>query len=396
MDQQRLLIIGHGMAATRLMQELIEQGFGGSITVVGNEEGVGYNRIQLTPWLAGDVTESSLDLVPDNWYREHRIYRVNRDAVVSLNPAGAVTLTSGRTLQFDTAVLATGALPRLPELAFKSQDAIRPFRSKADGHWLRAMAPDQSVVVAGGGLLGLEAAWGLRAHGHRVALVHRNSYLMNRQLSALTAGHLARAIRQAGIQLHLSSELSSIESDPVLSSVTLSTGKSLQADVLITAAGIQPNTRLAQEAGIDVNRGILINEQMRTSAARLYALGECAEYNGETFGLVAPAYQQAEVLAQVLCGKSAQWTPQQSITRLKISGLDLVSFGRIDHPEARHLTLNAPGLSQCRRLHLLNDRLIGVEMIGIRTHLELYQNLIEQQTPIDDVRAVMLGNARAA
>ncbi|HET8904958.1 MAG TPA: FAD-dependent oxidoreductase [Saccharospirillum sp.] len=396
MKQERLLIIGHGMAATRLLQQLVERGYEGSLTVIGDEGGVGYNRIQLTPWLAGEVSEASMDLVSDTWYREHRIYRVNKDAVESLDPSGQVTLTSGRTLAFDTAVLATGALPRFPDLPFQPQPAIRAFRSKADGHWLKALPANRSVVVVGGGLLGLEAAWGLRALGHNVSLVHRNSHLMNRQLSAPTAAYLARAARQAGIQLHLSNELSHINADPVLTSVQLSGGETLNADVLIAAAGIAPNRQLAEDAGLAVNRGILIDDQMRTSHPRVFALGECAEFNGETFGLVAPAYQQAEVLASVLCGEPAHWSPQQSTTRLKISGLDVVSHGRIDHPDAQHLTLDAPGLNQCRRLHFLHDRLIGTEMIGIRSHLEFYQRLIDQQTPINDARAVMLGNVRAA
>lgn len=396
MNQQRLLIIGHGMAATRLLQQLVERGYPGSITVVSEEGGIGYNRIQLTPWLAGEVSEASLDLVDDAWYRQHRIYRVNGDAVVALDPAGQVRLNSGRALVFDQAVLATGALPRFPDLPFPAQPAIRAFRSKADGHWLKALPANRSAVVVGGGLLGLEAAWGLRACGHRVSLVHRNTHLMNRQLSAPTAAYLARAAVQAGIDLHLGCELNHIQAESELSSVELSTGDTLAADVLIAAAGIQPNEHLARQAGLRVNRGVLIDDQMRTSHPQLFALGECAEYKGQTFGLVAPAYQQAEVLASVLCAEPAHWSPQQSTTRLKISGLDVVSHGCIDHPDARHLTLDAPVLNQCRRLHFLNDRLIGAEMVGIRTHLELYQHLIEQQTPINDARAVMLGSIKAA
>ncbi|WP_051207950.1 NAD(P)/FAD-dependent oxidoreductase [Saccharospirillum impatiens] len=396
MNQERLLIIGHGMAATRLLQQLTEGGYGGSITVIGDEGGVGYNRIQLTPWLAGEVSEASLNLVDDAWYRHHRIYRVNGDAVASLDPDGLVTLSTGRTLAFDTAVLATGALPRFPDLPFPPQPAIRAFRSKADGHWLKALPRGQSVVVIGGGLLGLEAAWGLRARGHSVSLVHRNGHLMNRQLSAPTAALLAGAMSQAGITIHLGCELRRINANPVIESVELTNGEILNARVLIAAAGIQPNQHLAQQAGLGVHRGVLIDDQMRTSHPRVFALGECAEFNGETFGLVAPAYEQADVLASVLCGRPAHWSPLQSTTRLKISGLDVVSHGRIDHPDARHLTLNAPGRNQCRRLHFLNDRLIGAEMIGLRSHLELYQRLIEQQTPINDARAVMLGNMKAA
>ncbi|MFG1497523.1 FAD-dependent oxidoreductase [Saccharospirillum sp. HFRX-1] len=398
MAAPQLLIIGNGMAATRLVRELVERGYKGCITLVGDEPGVGYNRIQLTPWLAGETSEAALNLVERDWYRQHSIRCVENEAVTELNLNGEATTASGRQLQFDHCVLATGAQPRLPELDFPAQPAIRAFRTKADGHWLKALPTGSKVVVLGGGLLGLEAAWGLRQRGHSVALVHRNGHLMNRQLSDAPARYLSDAFSAAGIELHLQRSLRAIDASPKLSGITLDDGHTLAADALITAAGIQPRIELAQRAGLATKRGILVDDRLATSQANISALGECAECDGRTIGLVNPAYHQAAVLAARLCGdtEAAPYRPSQDSTRLKISGLDVVSIGRIDHPEARRLTLDQPGERRCRRLHLLGDRLVGAEMIGCVDHADQDQQLIRTQTPISDARLAMLGEASAA
>jgi len=398
MAAPQLLIIGNGMAATRLVRELVERGYKGSITLVGDEPGVGYNRIQLTPWLAGETSEAALNLVERDWYRQHSISCLDNEAVTELNLDGQATTASGRELQFDHCVFATGAQPRLPDIDFPAQPAIRAFRSKADGHWLKALPTGSKVVVLGGGLLGLEAAWGLRQRGHKVALVHRNGHLMNRQLSDAPARYLSDAFNAAGIELHLQRSLSAINATPNLSGITLDDGHTLDADALITAAGIQPRIELAQRAGLAVKRGILVDDRLATRQPNISALGECAECDGRTIGLVNPAYHQAAVLAARLCGdtEAAPYRPSQDSTRLKISGLDVVSIGHIDHPEARRLTLDQPGERRCRRLHLVDDRLVGAEMIGCVDHADQDQELIRTQTPISDARLALLGEASAA
>lgn len=398
MAAPQLLIIGNGMAATRLVRELVERGYSGRITLVGDEPGVGYNRIQLTPWLAGETSEAALNLVERDWYRRHSIRCLDNEAVTDLDLDGTAMTASGRRLHFDHCVLATGAQPRLPEVDFPAQPAIRAFRTKADGHWLKALPTGSKVVVLGGGLLGLEAAWGLRQRGHSVALVHRNSHLMNRQLSDAPARYLADALSDAGIDLYLQRSLSSIDAIPTLAGVRLNDGHYLSADALITAAGIQPRIELAQRAGLAVKRGILVDDRLATSQPNISALGECAECDGRTIGLVNPAYHQAAVLAARLCGdtEAPPYRPSQDSTRLKISGLDVVSIGRIDHPSARRLTLNQPGERRCRRLHLVDDRLVGAEMIGCVDHADQDQQLIRSQTPISDARLALLGEASAA
>lgn len=394
--QNRLLVIGNGMAATELLKQLVARGYTGQISVVGDEPGPGYNRIQLTPWLADEIEDSGLDLVKADWYQQHGIEQISADAVVHLDPAGVARLKSGRLLAFDQCVLATGALPRLPGLNYKPQAAIRAFRSKADGHWLKGCSTDQSAVVIGGGLLGIEAAWGLRKRGLEVTLVHRNGHLLNRQLSETCAQPLHQAMTDAGIRLALNTALADIHSEPKLTSVTLNGGEVLRADALILAAGILPNTDLARDAGLRVNRGVVVDHQLRTSAANCFAIGECAEFSGQTFGMVNPAWQQARVVAANLCGETTFYAISDELTRLKISGLDVISLGCIDHPKARHLTLNSPQTRQCRRLHLLNDRLIGAEMVGTTAHLEFFKNLIHSRQTVLDARLLLLGDAKAA
>lgn len=394
--QNSLLVIGNGMAATELLKQLVSKGYTGRICVVGDEPGPGYNRIQLTPWLADEIEDSRLDMVSVEWYRSHGIELISSDAVVHLDPAGSARLNSGRQLSFDQCVLATGALPRWPSLAFKPQAAIRAFRSKADGHWLKQCPADQTAVVVGGGLLGIEAAWGLRKRGMAVTLVHRNGHLLNRQLSETCAQPLHQALVDAGIRLALEAELSGIDSDPQLTSVTLNNGEVLHTNTLIQAAGILPNTDLARDAGLVVERGIVVDHQLRTSAGNCFAIGECAEFAGQTFGMVNPAWQQARVVAANLCGEPTFYAISDELTRLKISGLDVISLGCIDHLGARQLTLNSPKTRQCRRLHLLNDRLIGAEMVGTTAHLELYQTLIHSRQKVLDARLLLLGEAKAA
>lgn len=396
MATERLLIIGNGMAATRLLQNLVSQGYDGVITIVGDEPGVGYNRIQLTPWLADEVDEASLDLVDSAWYDQCHIERITSDAIVDLDPTGLAQTASGRTLPFDRCVLATGALPRMPDVPYRSQPAIRAFRTKADGYWLKNLPTGAEVAVIGGGLLGLEAAWGLRQRGQNVTLVHRNPHLMNRQLSSATARYLSVALEDAGIALRLQRSLKRIDATPALRSITLDSGERLPTDALIAAAGILPNTKLARRAGLTIKRGIVVDHTLRTSHPRIFALGECAEFEGQTFGLVNPAYQQADVLAGVLCGDTRFYTVANSSTRLKISGLDVVSMGQIAHPSARRITLDNPRQRQCRCLHFLDDRLIGAEMIGTVNHADIFEDLIARRTSIHNARSVLLGQNAAA
>ncbi|MCH8530842.1 MAG: FAD-dependent oxidoreductase [Saccharospirillum sp.] len=394
--QNRLLVIGNGMAATELLKQLVVRGYAGRITVVGDEPGPGYNRIQLTPWLADEIEDGGLDLVTSDWYARQGIELVSADAIVHLDPAGEARTASGRLLAFDQCVLATGALPRLPGQGYKPQASIRAFRSKADGYWLKQCSADQSAVVIGGGLLGIEAAWGLRKRGLEVTLVHRNSHLLNRQLSETCAQPLHQALADAGIRLALNTELNGLDSDPTLTSISLGNGEVLRADALILAAGILPNTDLARDAGLTVERGVVVDHQLRTSAANCFAIGECAEFAGQTFGMVNPAWQQARVVAANLCGDATFYAISDELTRLKISGLDVISLGCIDHPNARQLTLNSPQTRQCRRLHLLNDRLIGAEMVGTTAHLELFKTLIHSRQTVRDARLLLLGDAKAA
>jgi len=392
-----LLIIGFGMATARLLNRLADLGYPGPICVVSREKNVGYNRIQLTPWLANPEADIDLNLVNATVLARLNIRILAQTDVVSFSAdLHRVRLSDGSEMPFARAVIATGSQPVLPECDFRSQPAIRAFRTLEDGYFLRALPEQSHVAVLGGGLLGLEAAWGLRQLGHRVTLIHRNNHLLNRQLSAPLAALLANSFVKAGITLRLKRQIRAIDSDPRLASITLDNAEALPVHCLIAAAGIRPNIDLAQRAGLATGQGIQVNEALQTSAGHIFALGECTEFAAQTFGLVAPVYAQAEVLAQRLMGGASEFALTQTDTRLKISGLDVFSTGQINHPKAQVLSLVDQYQQRGRTLHFLNHRLIGAELLGDLSLANYCQDLIQTKHPISDPRDVILGRLQNA
>ncbi|WP_320824598.1 NAD(P)/FAD-dependent oxidoreductase [Reinekea sp.] len=392
-----LLIIGYGMATARLLNRLADRGYPGPICVVSRENIVGYNRIQLTPWLANPDASIDLNLVNPKVMSRLNIRLLTQTDVVSFSAdLHQARLSDGSQLSFAQAVFATGAQPLLPACDFKPQPAIRAFRTLNDGHFLRALPKRSRVAVVGGGLLGLEAAWGLGQLGHQVTLIHRNSHLLNRQLSHPLASLLANTFIKAGIELRLNSQVSGIDSDPLLTSITLNTDETLPVRCLIAAAGIRPNNDLGQQSVLATAQGIQVNAALQTSAGHIFAIGECTEFAGQTFGLVAPVYAQAEVLAQRLMGGSAEFAVSHSETRLKISGLDVFSTGQISHPKTQVLSLVDHHQQRGRTLHLLNNQLIGAELLGDLSLANYFNDLIRTQCPINDNRELLLGRLQNA
>ncbi len=392
-----LLIIGYGMATARLLNRLADMGYPGPICVVSRENTVGYNRIQLTPWLANPDASIDLNLVNPNVMSRLNIRLLTQTDVVSFSAdLHQARLSNGSALPFAQAVFATGAQPLLPTSDFKPQPAIRAFRTLNDGHFLRALPKRSRVAVLGGGLLGLEAAWGLGQLGHQVTLIHRNDHLLNRQLSHPLASLLANTFTKAGIELRLNSQISRIDSDPVLTGVTLNSNETLPISCLIAAAGIRPNIDLARQAGLATAQGIQVNAALQSSAGHIFAIGECTEFATQTFGLVAPVYAQAEVLAQRLMGGSAQFAVSHSDTRLKISGLDVFSTGQVNHPKAQVLSLVDHHQQRGRTLHLLHNQLIGAELLGDLSLANYFNDLIRTKSPIVDNRELLLGRSQNA
>ncbi len=394
---ETLLIIGFGMATARLLNKLAELKFNRPIVIISREKTMGYNRIQLTPWLSGEREDHELDLVDASVWKNLTITTHNQADVVTLNAKQKLALLSnGQTVAFKQAVIAIGASPRLPNIPYTQQSAIRAFRTFEDGHYFRDLPKNSKVSVQGGGLLGLEAAWGLGKLGHDVTLIHRNSHLLNRQLSRPLALLLEKTFIDSGIKLQLNSDITGIQSEPSLTSLTLNSKQSLETKCLVVATGIEPNIKLAELSGINTHSGILINSQLETSEKNIYAIGECAEFENQTFGLVAPAYHQAEILAQNLLGADLHFSVKEPDTRLKISGLDVFSVGNISNKDARVINLIDHKNQRGRTLHILNEKIIGAELIGDLSLANLYIELIQKGQAVKSASNALIGRIEVA
>ncbi|GIX30304.1 MAG: pyridine nucleotide-disulfide oxidoreductase [Porticoccaceae bacterium] len=324
----RLVVVGAGMAAARLVARLLELDAPWRITLVGEEPALCYNRVLLSSLLAGQCQRSDLALLTPR--QLDRVECLAGARAVALDLARrTLSLADGRRLSWDRLVLATGARTRRPEIPGAAAAGVLAFRTLEDLDALRAgVAGGAPAVVVGGGLLGLEAAAGLAALGAAVTVVHRRPHPMNRQLDA-PAGELLRSrLAERGIAFRTGTPLRIAGRGGRAAAVELADGARLPARWVVWATGIEPAAELARSAGLPCGRGVRVDGFLATAASGVYALGECCELDGQTFGLVAPVYRQAEVLAARLAGRAvAPFRPRAEATRLKIAGIDLFSVG---------------------------------------------------------------------
>ena len=356
--RQRLLVIGNGMAGMQMVESLLQrapQRY--AITVIGREPHGNYNRVLLSPVLAGEKSFSDTLIHDQAWYQRHGVTLLNGETVLQVDLAARTVQTDRRQLSWDQLVFATGSQPRLPAIPGIDADCVRVFRSIADVRQL--LAGQGPVVVVGGGFLGIEAAAALRARGRDVTLVHHKPWLLDRQLDAKAGELLLTALAQRAIRCELNSGLVAIDE----TRVTLTSGHHVAATQVVIAIGVQPEITLAQAAGLPCQRGILVDGQLRSAIPGVYAVGECCEIAGETFGLVAPCLAQAQILAAQLAGSPlADFVSQPLATRLKVSGISLFSAG--DVSEAPSISSFDPISGDYRRLFLRHGRLCGVLLSG--------------------------------
>ncbi len=394
----RLVIVGSGMAAAKLLEELAArsqegQGSDFRITVIGDEPLSSYNRILLSSVLCGDKTADQLSLLDNDWYRRHRIEMRTGERVTAVDTAGKTLATdSGTTIAWDKLVFATGSRPHFPVIDGIHADNVMGFRTLGDLEKLSDMAPaHKRALVVGGGLLGLEAAHGLQALGLRVTLVHRRQWLMNRQLDRAAGQLLQEKLEERGMAFAMGVEPDAILTttadgqQQVATGVSLSDRRALEASLVLFAAGIQPNTELARQAGIVCKKGILVDERLQTEVPDIYALGECCQIGEQTFGLVAPVWRQAEVLAANLTGNNeARYRHREAPTRLKVSGIDLFSAGETDGDQHQLTVDRQAGVY--RRLILRDNKIVGAILLGDRTGSAWYGELIDNGTDISPFR----------
>src|SRR5450631_3891232 len=324
-----LVIVGNGMAATRFVDELMQRALGRySVIVIGAEPRLSYNRVLLSSLLANEVDEAAIELKPRRWWNSHGVTTIDGQAVAAIDrQARVVTLANGQYFTFSKLVLATGSRPiRLPKPGMKLQNVLT-FRDLADVGAMRAlMRKDARAAVIGGGLLGIEAAYGLAKAGVKVTLVHLMDRLMERQLDHRAAALLKTAIEAKGVEILLDTDTKRVSGKDHVTGLELSRGRSIPADFVVCAVGIRPQAQLARDAGLAVNRGIVVDDGLTTSDPNIFALGECTEHRSNVYGLVEPAYEQAKILARRLSGDhSALFAGSTLATNLKVSGV--IVFG---------------------------------------------------------------------
>ena len=346
-----LVIVGNGMAAARLVDELATSALGRyAIAVIGDEPRLAYNRVLLSSVLAGETASHEIELKPASWWRDRGV-TLKYGCVATEIDIGRreLKIADEESITFSKLVLATGSAPLRLNVPGADLAGVHTFRDSRDVDLLLTLAAGKKrVVVVGGGLLGLEAAYGLAKAGAPVTLIHLMDRLMERQLDTPAAELLKTLVERKGIKILLNANTARLHGETHVEGVELTDGRSIDADAVIFAAGIRPNTALAKDAGIAVNRGIVVDDHLQTDAADIFALGECAEHRGICYGLVEPAYEQARVLARHLAGGDVAYNGSVVATNLKVSGVavfsagDFIADGRLrDHRarrcEARHL-----------------------------------------------------------
>ncbi|MHA0999196.1 nitrite reductase large subunit NirB [Leclercia pneumoniae] len=374
----RLVIIGNGMAATRLIEVLTARAPGRfAITAIGDEPCHAYNRIQLSPVLGGEKAFADIGYHDDDWYQQRGVEVLNGEQAVRVDIAARLLHTDARSLAWDELVFATGSQPIVPPIPGSHQPHVFTFRTQADVEAILSI-PGPAVVL-GGGVLGVEAAAALKRSCDNVTLVHRGPWLMDQQLDQQAGALLEEALSERGIHSELECAIREIHPQHV----TLSTGRELSATRVLLATGVKPRIALAQESGVPCGRGILVNQQMQSAIEGVSAIGECCELDGQTWGVVAPCLAQAEVLAARLAGEyCAPFAATESGMRLKVTGIELFSAGQVAAGEGDALWTSWDPLTRhYRRLLIRDGRLAGVLLLGECRSAATFTDLLAQSEP---------------
>ena len=400
MARERLVIVGAGMAAHRLVEELLARAPGRhAITLLGAERHAPYNRILLSQVLSGEKRREDAGLADAAGLASRGVRFRGAAAVAAIDRALRFVVTAaGESIGYDKLVLATGSQPFRPAIPGAGLPGVVAFRDLDDVEaMLEAARPGARAVVIGGGLLGLEAAAGLARRGMAVTVVHLMPSLMERQLDADAARLLAGSLATRGIGVAVAAEAEAILGGETVAGVRLKGGQTLPADLVVIAIGIRPNADLARRSGLACGRGVVVDDGLGTADPAVLALGECIEHRGQTFGLVAPIWEQARVLADRLAGGDARYEGSTSYASLKVTGIDLFSAGAFEAaPGDEPVVLRDRASGVYRKLVLRQGRLAGALLYGDAGEAEWYLDLIRSQAPVEKFRgALMFGRGLA-
>lgn len=392
--RKQLVVIGNGMAPGRVLEHLFETGEPGyEVTIFNAEPRVNYDRIMLSPVLSGEKQFEDIVIHDDAWYAERGITLHKGRPVIDINRAQrTVTALDGTSARYDKLLLATGSTPFIPPLPGAGLDGVVTYRDLDDVEaMLAAAAPGRRAVVIGGGLLGLEAAAGLEQRGMHVTVVHLGPTLMERQLDAAAGFLLREALVARGIDVITGGNTRALIGEDRVTAVELEDGRTLPADIVVVAVGIRPNVTLAEGAGLAVNRGIIVDDQLYTSDPDIMALGECVEHRGSCYGLVAPLYDMARVVAAALKGQAGSYQGSTVSTKLKVTGIDVYSAGDFADGEQREeIVLRDAARKTYKRLTIEHNKIIGIVLFGETRDGPWFYQQLKDGTDITDLRDTLI------
>lgn len=395
MHKEKLVVIGNGMAGIRTLEELLKLDAGRyRITVFGSEPHPNYNRIMLSPVLAGEKTIDDIVLNDRAWYTDHGIKLVTGDPVVEIDRVhGTVTTASGVMAEYDRLLISTGSNPFIIPVPGHEKQGVIGFRDIADVDAMLSAARDyRSAVVIGGGLLGLEAANGLMKQGMGVTVVHLLDSLMERQLDKTASAMLKGSLEERGMKFLMETQTAQILGEERVTGVRFADGSEIDAGLVVMAVGIRPNVELAQKAGLHCERGIVVNDTMQTYDPKVYAVGECVQHREQCYGLVVPLFEQAKVAANHLANMGiARYEGSVTSTKLKVTGIDLFSAGEFKEGEGDEtLVLQDPALGVYKKLVIRDNRIKGAVLYGDTMDGSWYFTLLREGIDISAFRDTIL------
>ncbi|GAE25175.1 nitrite reductase [Halalkalibacter wakoensis JCM 9140] len=385
MKKKQLVMIGNGMAGVRVIEEILKMDREQyKITIFGNEPHPNYNRIQLSNVLQGNTTFEETIINDLQWYESNEIQLFTGEEVTQINTDEQYVISDiGRQVSYDELILATGSLPFILPIPGADKKGVIGFRDIKDCvEMIQTSKKYKKAAVIGGGLLGLEAAKGLIHLGMKVDVVHLMEHLMERQLDAVASNMLKAELETQGMNFLMEKATVELIGTDRVEGIRFKDGTEAKADLIVMAAGIKPNVKLASESGIYVNRGIVVNDFMETNVPHVYAVGECAEHREVVYGLVAPLYEQGKVLAKTLCGqKENGYKGSITGTQLKVSDIDLFSAGEIyDDPTSKSIVVHNEYEGIYKKVLIRNDRIVGIVLYGdTKDSNRLYRMLTEKQ-----------------
>ncbi len=394
MKKMKLVMVGNGMAGVRTLEELLKLAPDlYEITVFGAEPHPNYNRIMLSPVLAGEQTLEEIVLNSWAWYAQHGItLHAGRKVVEVDRVRRLVRAEDGTEAPYDRLLLATGSNPFMLPVPGKDLDGVIAYRDIADTQaMIEAARQYRHAVVIGGGLLGLEAANGLRQRGMEVSVVHVNEWLMERQLDDVAAGLLQQSLEARGLKFLLKAQTQELVGgeDGRVKAVRFKDGTEVPADLVVMAVGVRPNTALAESMHLHCQRGIVVTDTLQTvTDPRIYAVGECAAHRGVAYGLVAPLFEQAQVAANHLAQSGiGRYLGTVTSTKLKVTGIDLFSAGDFMGGEGtEEIVMSDPFDGVYKKLVLKDGKLVGACLYGDTADGSWYFQLLREGRSVADIR----------